>query len=126
MLRPADNSSGAHAPRRSALFVLSTGHVALRELRPVLERFHAEGWRVVARLGASGPQASAAGTELRKQGIEAALIPPGIGYEAQPQTADIDAAGEAEGFMVGLRRQPSRVRAVFKAVLSPLFLHRLF
>ncbi len=114
---------------RTALFVLSTGHVALRELRPVLERFRAGGWRVVVRLGASGPEAPSAAAELSSEGMDAAVIPPGVGYEAQTAAVDSgidpDEATPAPPVRDAQAGARTVAREALKKVLRPVLAHRL-
>lgn len=110
---------------RSVLIVLSTGHVALRELRPVVEHFHANGWRVVLRLGASGREASDAAAMFRGRGMDAEIIPPGIGYGEAEQgegRPEADAVGGALPPAAALG--PSRAREAVKRVLRPFLVHR--
>jgi hypothetical protein len=120
----------AGAPRPTALFVLSTGHLALRELLPVLLSFNEAGWRVVAYVGRSGPQAAAAVEELGRTGIHAALIPTGVGYEAdEPATVRSEEADEKLGASAPApsgRPTGSAVRdSPLKAGLRRVFVHRL-
>lgn len=104
----------------TALFVLSTGHVAYRELKPVLLHFREAGWHVIARLGSSGPESIEAVRELRGATIQAELMPEGVGYAA--------AAAELDSDSIECNATPTvsaMLRDSLKKVLRPVLLHRL-
>lgn len=110
---------------RSILIVLSTGHVALRELRPVVEHFHTSGWRVVLRLGASGREANAAVAMFRDKGMDAEIIPPGIGYGEAEQVEARSEVDELDGALpIAAAPEPNRVREAMKRALRPFLVHR--
>lgn len=111
--------------RRKALALLSTGHVALKELQPVLIAFHANGWVVDLRLGRSGREVVAAIERLRAQGLSAELLPDSIGYESIDFNSE---PGDDNPRMNPPRpTRPtvwSKVKKVAKFCLRPLYAHR--
>jgi hypothetical protein len=115
---------GARAP--VALFVFSTGHLALRELRPVVTHFKQAGWRVAVRIGRSGARAQPAVDGLRADGIDAALIPSGVGYEADTPQSEPLLQAEQEPGSAAAPRAPAATapRGAFRLAPRPKLLRR--
>lgn len=110
---------------RRALFVLSTGHLALKELRPVIVHFHKTGWAVDVRIGRSGPEARAAIEGLSLSGIAAQFIPDSIGYEAENHGAEVGAPSRPTGTPGFLSKIGRATYKGIKVALKPFLVHRL-